>query len=104
LSETLNKKETTKGEYETQGLSNKEKKTIRRELNEFAKKLGRKMTRKTTQEKKSEETKQEPLDLHGLIENQEGLEAKICEGSAAQTMLKDHKNKKNKKNQPQQVT
>jgi len=41
------------------------------------------MNKKTTTQKKSEENKQEPLDLHGLIENQEGVEAKLCEGSAA---------------------
>jgi len=99
--ETQSRKEGGKGEYGAQGLSNKEKKSIRRELNDFAKKLRRVMTRKTTVQKNNEEAKQEPLDLHGLIENQEGLEAKLCEGSAAQTILKDHKNKNKKKQAPQ---
>jgi hypothetical protein len=52
-------------EGEKQGLSNKEKKQIRRELKEFARKLDRSQ-RKAAE---TEETKAEPLDLHGLIEN-----------------------------------
>ena len=54
------------------------------------------MTRKATADT-TEDTKKEPLDLHGLIENQEKEEAKLCEGSAAQTMIKDYKNKNKKK-------
>jgi len=58
-------------EQEEHGLTAKEKKSIRRELNEFAKKLERQKTRKktTTALDPKEDAQNEPLDLHGLIEN-----------------------------------
>lgn len=58
-------------EQEEHGLTAKEKKSIRRELNEFAKKLERQKARKktTTATDPKLDMKNEPLDLHGLIEN-----------------------------------
>ena len=40
------------------------------------------------------------IDLGMLIESQEGLEAKICEGSEASNILSNHKNKGKKKAKP----
>lgn len=63
-------------------LSKAEKKQIKRDLLEFSK--------KTTQRKNKDEQRK------NLIETEEDLEAKICEGSEASSILKDHR-KKNQK-------
>jgi len=63
-------------------LSKAEKKQIKRDLLEFA--------------KKSQKNNKESQLRKNLIENEEDLEAKICEGSEASKFLQDHRKKKEK--------
>jgi len=60
-------------------LSKAEKKQIKRDLMEFA--------------KKSQGLNKESQLRKNLIETEEDIEAKICEGSQARTILNDHRKK-----------
>lgn len=60
-------------------LSKKEKKQIKRDLMEFAKKL--------------QGQNKESLQRQNMIQTEEAQEAKICEGSQASSILNDHRNK-----------